>query len=281
MKNEIPNLNMLVVFSAVMEHGTLTKAAEHLRTNQSTISSSLARLKQETDQELFIRSGRRVSPTAYSYELYKKIKDPIKQLNSVFYSLDSFDPDKTERKFVISSPEHLHWFCMNVQSNWGKPNLSLEIYEQPDTEYKLQQDLLEQRYDMIIDIVVPNSSSIQSIPLFESDFVVVCRANHPRIHKSISEMQYMQERHIVLERKRNESYGLSHYSSIDLTNRDIAYHGHSLYGNMILSSQSDYITVVPISMAMQFKDSLGLQILKPPFEHKPILNHLIWLPKFN
>ncbi|MFV0447494.1 MAG: LysR family transcriptional regulator, partial [Vibrio sp.] len=83
------------------------------------------------------------------------------------------------------------------------------------------------------------------------------------------------------ERKRNESYGLSHYSSIDLTNRDIAYHGHSLYGNMILSSQSDYITVVPISMAMQFKDSLGLQILKPPFEHKPILNHLIWLPKFN
>ena len=42
MSNDIPNFNLLAVFSAVMEQGSLSKAADQLSTNQSTISTALA-----------------------------------------------------------------------------------------------------------------------------------------------------------------------------------------------------------------------------------------------
>ena len=55
MSNDIPNFNLLAVFSAVMEQGSLSKAATQLGTNQSTISTSLSRLKKDIGQELFGR----------------------------------------------------------------------------------------------------------------------------------------------------------------------------------------------------------------------------------
>lgn len=281
MRNEIPNFNLLAVFAAVMEHGSLSKAAEHLNTNQSTISTALGRLKKEVGQELFVRSGRGVVPTAYSHSLYEQVHHPIDKLNGVFRSLTEFDPNKTVRKFVMTAPEHLQWLCLDEFSKRHNSNLSLEVFDQPDDEEKIYEGLLTQFYDVMIDIVVPNHPSIQSVPLFDSSFVIVCSQNHPRIQGEISETQYIDERHAVLQRTRNQAYSLAHYSSIDLSQRKVAYHGRSLFSNVLLCSQSDYITVVPLSMALQFKDRLGLQIFKPPFEHRKMPNHLIWLKKMN
>ena len=113
MSNDIPNLNLLAVFSAVMEQGSLSKAASQLSTNQSTISTSLSRLKKEVGQELFVRKGRGVVPTSYSLMLYQQIKAPIEQLNSVFSSMSEFEPLSSHRKFLLSSPEHIQWILLD------------------------------------------------------------------------------------------------------------------------------------------------------------------------
>ncbi|MGF1806745.1 LysR family transcriptional regulator, partial [Aliivibrio sifiae] len=199
MSNDIPNFNLLAVFTAVMEQGSLSKAAEYLNTNQSTISTALGRLKKEVGHELFVRSGRGVVPTSYATSLYAEIQGPIQQLNGVFQGF--------------------------------------------------------------------------------GEFVIVCRKGHPRIKEVLSISQYMDETHAVLERTRNQMYTLGHYTSIDITKRKVAYHGRSMFSNMLLCSQSDYLTAVPLSMALQFEERLQLQVLKPPFESKQISNYLIWLKK--
>ncbi|GAM76369.1 transcriptional regulator [Vibrio ishigakensis] len=61
----------------------------------------------------------------------------------------------------------------------------------------------------------------------------------------------MAEMHAVLERKRNHLYSLRHYANIDISQRKIAYHGRSLFSNMLFCSQSDCVTVLPTAMAMQ------------------------------
>ncbi len=281
MRNEIPNFNLLAVFAAVMEQGSLSKAAEHLSTNQSTISTALGRLKKEVGQELFVRSGRGVVPTAYSHSLYEQIQSPIHQLNGVFRALGSFDPETTERKFVMTAPEHLQWLILSEFNKRHKEALSIEVFDQPDNDEKMYDGLLTQRYDVMVDIVVPDHPSIQSTPLFEGDFVIVCREGHPRIKGSITEEQYLSETHAVLERTRNQLLSLSHYTSIDLSKRKVAYHGRSLFSNLLLCSQTDYLTVVPLSMALQFKERLQLQMFKPPFSHKRMSNYLLWLKKMN
>ena len=281
MSNDIPNFNLLAVFSAVMEQGSLSKAADHLNTNQSTISTALARLKSEIGQELFIRKGRGVVPTAYSQSLYEQIKMPIHELNNVFQSMTHFDEKTSERKFVMSSPEHLHWILLNSFAELPNQDISLEVYDQPENDKQLYEDLLTQKFDAMIDIVIPDHPNTVIEKLYDGELVIVCREGHPRIQGEITESQYMMEKHAVLERTRRQLRSLEHYTSLDLSPRKIVFHGRSLFSNLLLCSQSDYITVTPFTMAVQFQERLGLQLFKPPFEYKLISHYLIWLKKQN
>ncbi|WP_144210530.1 LysR family transcriptional regulator [Shewanella donghaensis] len=281
MNNDIPNFNLLAVFAAVMEQGTLSKAAEHLNTNQSTISTALGRLKAHVGQELFVRSGRSVVPTAYGSSLYSQIKIPIQQLNSVFESLGDFDLETSARRFVMTAPEHLQWILLDQFSDEKNKNISLEIFDQPDDDDKMYDGLLTQKFDVMVDIFPPDHPNIESVKLFDGDFVIVCRQDHPRIIGQITEAQYLAETHVVLERTRNQKRSLEHYTNIDISQRKVAYHGRSLFNNLLFCSKSDYLTAVPLSMALQFKEQLQLQLFTPPFEYKQISNYLIWLKKLN
>ncbi|MDN3613230.1 LysR family transcriptional regulator [Vibrio gallaecicus] len=281
MSNDIPNFNLLAVFSAVMEQGSLSKAAEHLNTNQSTISTALGRLKNDVGQELFVRSGRGVVPTAFSQSLYEQVKAPIQELNGVFQGMASFDEVTSERKFVVSAPEHLQWLLLNRFAQLPNQGISLEVYDQPDTDDQVHEDLLTQKFDAMIDIVLPEHPSTVSEKLYDGEFVIACRTGHPRIKGEITEAQYMTEKHAVLDRTRRQVRSLSHYTSLDISQRKIVFHGSSLFSNLLLCSQSDYITVVPLSMAIQFQERLDLQLFQPPFEYLPISHYLIWLKKQN
>lgn len=281
MSNDIPNFNLLAVFAAVIEQGSLSKAAEHLNTNQSTISTALARLKKDIGQDLFIRSGRGVVPSAYATSLYAQIKDPIQQLNTVFKALGEFDPAESTRQFMMAAPEHLQLAMLNQFTEQPNSNLTLEVFEQPYDDEDVYEGLLTQKFDVMIDIFPPHHPNIASVKLFDGEFVVLCRQGHPRIKHALTETQYMAETHAVLERTRNKMLSLSHYTTLDVSKRKVAYHGVSMFSNMLLCSQSDYLTAVPLSMALQFKDQLKMQMFKPPFEYKNISNYLIWLKKFN
>lgn len=277
--NDIPNFNLLAVFATVIEHGSLSRAADHLSTNQSTISTAIARLKQELGQELFIRQGRGVVPTTYALSLYEQVRDPIQQLGGVFNALEQFNPRTSQRKFVLAAPEHLQWVLLDGFSKLSDTQVTLEIYDQPDNDDKSYEGLVTQKFDAMIDILVSESPSIESAHLFDGRFVIVCREQHPRIQGSMTQEQYFGESHAVLERTRNQTYSLGHYTNIDISRRKVVYHGRSLFNNMMLCSQSDIITIVPLSVALQFKARLQLQVINPPFSHTQMSNYLIWNKK--
>jgi DNA-binding transcriptional LysR family regulator len=51
------DLNLLLVFEAVMQERSVTRAAQRLSVSQSTISHALNRLRQALKDELFIRGS--------------------------------------------------------------------------------------------------------------------------------------------------------------------------------------------------------------------------------
>ncbi|MFA0086588.1 LysR family transcriptional regulator [Vibrio sp. 10N.261.51.F12] len=281
MNNDIPNLNLLAVFSAVMEQGSLSKAADFLDTNQSTISTAMARLSKQLGEDLYQRKGRSIEPTSFAVSLFQQIQAPISQLNSVFRSLGTFDPQQVKRQFVITSPEHLQWVLMDEFADNTPEGITLEVYDQPSEEDKMYSDLLSQKFDLLIDILPAKQPNLVSQKLLQNRFVVVCSQNHPRIQGHLDFEQYMKEKHALLERKRNRQYSLTHYTEVDLSQRQVSYHGRTLFSNLMLCSQSDCLTVIPLSLALQFKERLQLQIFKPPFDHIIMNTFLIWPKKLN
>ncbi len=62
-----------------------------------------------------------------------------------------------ERKFVISAPEHLQWVLLNSFAALPNQNLSLEVFDQPDSDGSHLRRSLTQEFDAMIDIVVPET----------------------------------------------------------------------------------------------------------------------------
>jgi DNA-binding transcriptional LysR family regulator len=70
------DLNLLLVLDGVLREGTLSNAAKALNVSQPTISSSLAKLREILQDELFVRSGNGMQPTPRALAL----KEPIQRV---------------------------------------------------------------------------------------------------------------------------------------------------------------------------------------------------------
>lgn len=63
------DLNLLTVFDAVMQEQNITRAAHTLGMSQPAVSNAVARLKIMFNDELFVRYGRGIQPTARAFQL--------------------------------------------------------------------------------------------------------------------------------------------------------------------------------------------------------------------
>ena len=77
------NLRHLRTFVAVAEAGTISKAAERLRTAQPALSRQIIDLEQELGLKLFDRLGRRIALTRQGMELLRDCRDVLRRVGSL------------------------------------------------------------------------------------------------------------------------------------------------------------------------------------------------------
>ena len=71
------DLNLLTVFDAVMQVQNITRAAQTLGMSQPAVSNAVARLKIMFNDELFVRYGRGIQPTARAFQLFGSIRQAL------------------------------------------------------------------------------------------------------------------------------------------------------------------------------------------------------------
>jgi DNA-binding transcriptional LysR family regulator len=67
------DMNLLVVFEALMIERNLTRVGEKLFITQPTVSAALARLRDLFDDPLLIRSGRAMEPTPRAMQIFNEL----------------------------------------------------------------------------------------------------------------------------------------------------------------------------------------------------------------
>src|SRR5262245_51647705 len=109
MLNKIPlsriDLNLLVVFQAVLEEGHVARAAGRLNLTPSAVSHALGRLRHLLNDPLFLRTPKGVVPTARALELGAPVADILARVGRVMASAVPFDPTRSARRFVIGAPD--------------------------------------------------------------------------------------------------------------------------------------------------------------------------------
>jgi hypothetical protein len=84
--------NLLVTLDALLVDASVTRAAERLGRSASAISHALAKLREIFADELFVRAGQRLVPTAKALELAPTVHVILAGMESLLRPSKPFDP---------------------------------------------------------------------------------------------------------------------------------------------------------------------------------------------
>jgi regulatory helix-turn-helix LysR family protein len=96
------DLNLLVVFDAVMQDRNVTRAATRIGMSQPAMSHALSRLRRILKDDLFIRAPEGMDPTARAERLATPVHQALQGLRLTLEDADLFVPTEVERSFAIA-----------------------------------------------------------------------------------------------------------------------------------------------------------------------------------
>src|SRR3979490_1965294 len=96
------DLNLLVVFDAILREGSVTRAGHQLGLSQPAMSHALTRLRHMLKDELFVRSPNGMMPTPRAEQLAGPIRLALDGLQQSLEPIQ-FEPPKTTRSFPIAA----------------------------------------------------------------------------------------------------------------------------------------------------------------------------------
>lgn len=102
-RNELrkADINLMVVFEALMQERNLTRAAEKLFVAQPTVSAALARLRAMFNDPLLIRVGNRMEPSARAEEVIKYLTPALDAMSTALSMTHDFEPLTSKMTFRI------------------------------------------------------------------------------------------------------------------------------------------------------------------------------------
>jgi DNA-binding transcriptional LysR family regulator len=161
-------------FLAVLDHGTFTKAAQHCRVAQPTLSLGIAKLERELKHPLFNRNSRRVELTPAGVRFARFARRIEADFSNVEQEIADEPPSKLIR-LGIATTIPVRWTgALLVAARTAAPSEQLEIVE--GTVRELNAKLERGRIDLSFG-PLPQSSS--SHPVVDEGYRVAMPTHHP------------------------------------------------------------------------------------------------------
>ena len=194
MLNEIDlsraDLNLLVLFEAVLRERHVGRAAERLNLSASAVSHGLGRLRRLLGDPLFVRTPRGVVPTARAEDLAAPIAAALAQVRAIVGSAAPFDPATSTRRFSIGAPDGVSAVMLPpllARLRSAAPNIDIAIRQllprpaESDPARAWQPALTELESRAVDIAVIP----AQGVParffqrdVYAEDFVIGVRMGH-------------------------------------------------------------------------------------------------------
>jgi DNA-binding transcriptional LysR family regulator len=168
----------LQAFVSIADHGSFQRAAPHLNLSQTALSHRMRKLEEYLGVKLMVRTTRQLTLTPAGLALLAKAR-PI--MGEIAASLDAL------RQQGMSHQEHLAIGCLpTIAVHYLPPLLRMFSREYPDIAVKIHDNSAEEIGQLVesgqaefgVTIVSVNRWDLDTTPLLEEPFMLVCPADH-------------------------------------------------------------------------------------------------------
>ena len=271
------DLNLLVIFDALMRERHVSRAAERVGLSQPAASSALTRLRHLFDDELLVRSGNVMEPTARALDLAERITPILREVGRLMEDEAEFDPAVSSAHFRLRMSDLLLLLLMPQLARRlerDAPNVTVDVQHLSPTE--TVDALVADALDIAISTQLVIPAAIKDQRLFDGRMVCVHRRGHPAITDHISLETFAAQKHIrVAQNILDDRFVDKQLAALGIGREIGLTVPHWLPVPAILG-KTDMIAVMTERHAGHFKESHGLEYVPAPFDGADFHWSLYW-----
>jgi len=182
-------IRQLETFLAVLEHSSITKAAEKVYLSPGAVSLQMQSLSAELRTDLFVRSGRNLAPTPAAMRLADHARAMLRQMRQIEQEFEN-NPASDNRpfRFATGATALIHRLGRPLRRLRRKfPHAQLEITILATEE--MVAGLLDRRFDLALISLPYPENQIEVMPLYEEELLVLKPSNTSVRARSVGSIQ--------------------------------------------------------------------------------------------
>lgn len=272
------DLNLLVVFDAIMTQGNISRAADKIGMSQSAMSHALSRLRATVDDELFVRTPKGLEPTAQARQMADAIHLSLNLITDTLSGAQAFDYANSTRRFRLVLNDYGEVLILPAllrQVEELAPGVEVELI--PAADPSVGEDHLAGKIDLIVSHAPIESDLICSNELYSEGLACLVSRGHPYAGgDTISLEDYLELEHIQLILTHEKFSLVDRYLQRRglVRKHKVVVHTHSNMPWMIGSTR--LVGTFPAHLAKYYSRHFGLRFITAPFPFE-ISIFMMWL----
>jgi len=187
--------HLMQLLLAVIEEGSITRAAQRLDVTQSAVSHLLDKLRGIVGDPLFVKSGRGIVPTAHAQALAIRARGLLDQMRS-FSAAAGFDPAGLSMLFTIAANDLQRDLLLPSLLRYLRaqaPRLALRVIRSGVPTVEMLRD---EHCQLVVSPRPPEGSDILQKRLFEDRYCVFYDASQRQAPRTAEE--YLAAEHVTV-----------------------------------------------------------------------------------
>jgi DNA-binding transcriptional LysR family regulator len=179
------NLRQIEAFKAVIENGTVSRAASILNISQPAMSKLVAHLEEDTGLKLFDRVKGRLAPTARGMRLYEEIDRIFEGIRQVENAVDTIRREQEGQLLIGVMPALSGSFIQQATMSFLKDRPGVFCSVQSRSSQWIVDWLVTRQLDVGLISSRIDNPYIATEPLMEHPLVCIMSRDHPLARKRV------------------------------------------------------------------------------------------------
>ncbi|RCW65241.1 LysR family transcriptional regulator [Pseudorhodoferax soli] len=272
------DLNLLLALDALLQTERVTAAAERLHVTQSTMSGSLARLREHFNDPLLVPAGRVLMLTPLGQVLRTPVRALLQQVEETVSLRPTFEPLRDRRRFVLCA-SHMTLLVLGAplvqHLRKAAPGVTLEWMEtSPD---RIGDHLRRGDIDLAFAGEPFASPAFPSVPVIEDEYVCIAWKGNRRVARGLSRRTYQALGHVGTRYGPQGLPGGEQHAvdRLQIVRRvEVVCASPAMLAAFVVGT--DRIATVASKLARRQAEELPLQILPTPWRLSPVRMLMQW-----
>jgi len=261
------DLNVLVVFAAMLQHQSVTRAGQALNLSQPAMSAALAKMRIQLGDPLFVRTGHGMRPTPRALQLSEPVQKLLEIVRLDVLQQPLFDPSTARRIFTIITPdigETVFLPKMLAYAQVNAPNICLRsvAISSEGAGEALELGKADLAIGYFPDLA---KAGFFQQRLFKNSFVSIVRSEHPRVGDHLTMESFLAESHAIV-RPAGRTHLFERFLDEKHIKLDVRVELSHFASLLTLISSSDLIATVPRDIGHVFATLARVRLVDPPLQ---------------